>query len=133
MIFLDTNIILRFVLDDDPILSPKAKTIIEKVTRGKTKIFVSLLTVSEIIFTLERFYKYSKSEIVKNISEFSQLTNINFENRVLVEEAFFYYVNKNVSFVDAYQIALMNKKKVKEIYSFDEDFDKFPQIERLES
>lgn len=42
-------------------------------------------------------------------------------------------VDTNISFPDAYHVALMQKKKIEQIYSFDEDFDKFPQIKRLES
>ncbi len=41
-------------------------------------------------------------------------------------------VDTNISFPDAYNAALMQKKKVRQIYSFDEDFDKFPHIKRLE-
>lgn len=132
MILVDTNIILRLFLNDSPILSPKARIIFEKITRGKLKTFISLLTTSEVIFTLERSYKIPKAEIIKSLSQIFKLTNLTVEKQGLVEQAFVYYLDKNISFPDAYQVALMQKKKVKKIYSFDSDFDKFPQIERLE-
>jgi len=43
-----------------------------------------------------------------------------------------FYVEKNISFIDAYLVVLMAKKKIKKIYSFDKDFDKIPGILRLE-
>lgn len=131
MILVDTNIILRFILNDDPSLSPKARVIFEKITRGEIKTFISLLTISEIIFTLERSYKIPKVGIVKSFSQIFKLTDLTVEKQELVEQALVYYVEKNISFPDAYHVALMQKKKIKQIYSFDEDFDKFPKIERL--
>lgn len=132
MILVDTNIVLRLFLNDSPILSPKAQIIFEKITRGKLKTFISLLTISEIIFTLERSYKIPRAEIIENLSQIFKLTNLTVEKQELVEHSFVYYIEKNISFPDAYHAALMLKKKVKKIYSFDSDFDKFPQIERLE-
>ncbi|MBI2600508.1 PIN domain-containing protein [Candidatus Daviesbacteria bacterium] len=132
MILVDTNIILRLILNDSPILSPKARIIFDKITKNKAKIFISLLTISETIFTLERSYKIPKVEIVKSLSQIFKLTNLTVEKQTLVERTFAYYIEKNISFPDAYHVALMQKKKIKQIYSFDEDFDKFPQIQRLE-
>ena len=133
MILVDTNIILRLLLNDSPILSPKARIIFEKITRGELKTFISLLTTSEVIFTLERSYRIPKVEITKSLSQIFKLTNLTVEKQELVEQAFVYYLDKNISFPDAYHAALMQKKKVKQIYSFDSDFDKFPQIKRLEN
>lgn len=132
MILVDTNIVLRLILNDSPILSPKARIIFEKITKDETKTFISLLTISETIFTLERAYKIPKVEIVKSLSQIFKLTNLIVEKQTLVEQALVYYVEKNISFPDSHNVALMLKKKIKQIYSFDEDFDKFPQIKRLE-
>ena len=133
MILLDTNIILRFILDDDPILSSKTKTIFKKIEQEKNKVFISLLTLSEVIFTLERSYKLPKKEITDKMLAIGQIPNIVIENYKILPGIFTFYIEQNISFIDAYHIALMHKKKIKEIYSFDHDFDKFPQIKRLES
>lgn len=37
-----------------------------------------------------------------------------------------------MSFVDAYNIAFMEDREIKEIYSYDTDFDKVEGIKRLE-
>lgn len=133
MSLLDTNIILRFILNDDPLLSTKAKTIFGKIEREKIKVFLSLLTVSEVIFTLERSYKLPKTAIIDKISSIASIPNIFVEKQNLLKEIFSYYQNQNLSFVDSYHIVLMRRKKINKIYSFDRDFDKFPHIKRLES
>ncbi len=132
MIFLDTNIILRFILNDHPIYSPKAEAIIEKVDKGKVKVYISWPTILEVVFVLQNSVKLPKKEIADKLLSIFHLENVLLEQTALLDSVFEYYVNKNISLTDAYNAALMQKKKVRQIYSFDEDFDKFPQIERLE-
>lgn len=132
MILLDTNIILRFILNDDAILSPKAKSLLSKIEKEKTKVHISMLAVSEVIFTLERSYKLSKLDVAQNLMLFLQIPNISVEQEELLRKTLVFYVNRNISFIDSYHVALMEKRGLKKIYSFDRDFDKFSQIKRLE-
>lgn len=132
MIFLDTNIILRFILKDHPIYSPKAQEIIRKIDKGSVKVYISWPTILEIVFVLQNSIKLPKKEISEKLLPIFHLENVCIEHGKLLDSIFEYYVDKNISLTDAYNAALIQKKKVKQIYSFDSDFDKFPQIKRLE-
>jgi predicted nucleic acid-binding protein len=46
--------------------------------------------------------------------------------------AFDYYVTLNVSFGDAYHAAVMQSLKLTEIVTFDREFERVPDIVRLE-
>lgn len=131
MIFLDANVILRFLLDDNPMLSPKAKSIFKTINQGKTKAFISSMAIYEVVFTLGRTYKLQRSDIRQKLLSIINLQNITVNKRDIVEKALAFYEDKNISFVDACQAALMLKKKIKKIYSFDPHFDRFPEIKRL--
>ena len=131
MIFLDANVILRFIVNDNPTFSPKAKLIFENIDKGRIKIFISSMAIFEVAFTLERTYKLSKSEVRERFLPIIKLENVTSDRKEVVERALDFYVDKNVSFADAYQAALMLKKNVKKIYSFDPHFDRFPQLKRL--
>lgn len=133
MTFLDTNILLRFILKDHPKYSPKAEAIIKKIDQGKIEVYVSWPTILEVVFVLQNSIKLPRKEITERLLPIFHLENVNLEQKGLLDTIFEYYVGKNISLTDAYNAALMQKKKVKQIYSFDEDFDKFPQIERLDS
>lgn len=39
---------------------------------------------------------------------------------------------KNVGFIDAYHAALLTKKPLSTLYSYDKDFDGLPELRRLE-
>ena len=131
MNFLDTNIILRFVLQDHPIYSPKANFILDKINQGED-VYTSWLVIFETIFVLLHTHKLNKAEITEKLLPLLCFETLHIENKSLVKKTFGYFVQKNVSFADAYSVALMEKKKLKKIYSFDRDFDKIPQIKRLE-
>lgn len=132
MIFLDTNIVLRFILKDHPVYSPKAEAIIKKIDQGEIRVYISWPTILEVVFVLQNSIKLPKKEIAEKLLPIFHLENVSLEHGKLLDNIFGYYVDKNISLTDAYNAALMEKKKVKKIYSFDSDFDKFPQIKRLE-
>lgn len=131
MIFIDSNVILRFLLADDPILSPKAKSIIEKVARGETSVYLSSILVAEIVYVLLKVYKLRRSVITEKLMPLLQLEHVKTENKMIFKEAFRLFRTKAIDFEDAYTAALMNKKKTKELYSFDHDFDSIYYIKRL--
>ncbi len=131
MIFLDTNIILRFILQDHPLYSPKAKAILNKIDNKKIKIRLSWLVIFEVVFVLQNSHNLKREDICQKLLPILTLENITFEQKQLLNSVFDYYVSKKISLADAYHIALMNQRKIKTIYSFDRDFDKFPQIKRL--
>lgn len=133
MIFLDTNIILRFILNDDPKLSPKAKAIFQKIQDTQTNVYIGLLSFSEVVFTLERSYRFPKIEVVKNLLFIMRIPSIKMEKKQLIQTALKEYIDKNISFIDAYSAVLMKKQGIKQIYSFDRDFDKFRDLQRLET
>ena len=132
MIFLDTNIILRFTLNDHPTYSPKAAEIFSKIESGTIKVCTSWLVIFEAVFVLQNSHGLAKSDISQKLLPILTMQNIALDQKHLLKETLGYYVDKNISFADAFHVALMNKKNINQIYSFDRDFDKFPHINRLE-
>ena len=56
-ILIDANIVIRFLLNDSPKLSRKAKAIFRQAEAGEIKLFFDEVIVAEIIWTLSSFYK----------------------------------------------------------------------------
>lgn len=133
MIFLDTNIVLRFILQDHPLYSPKAASILNKIDNKEAKVCLSWLVIFEVVFVLQNSHNLKREDITQKLLPILSLENVIFEQKQLLALVFEYYVSKKISLADAYHVALMNKKKIVEIYSFDRDFDKFPKVKRLEN
>ena len=72
MIGLDTNVLVRFIVQDDPIQSPEATHFIEKRLTSENKGFVSSIVLCEILWVLKRAYRQPKEQllaVVKSILE----------------------------------------------------------------
>lgn len=77
MIAIDTNILLRYLLKDDAVQSPKASAIIS----GREKILVTDVVIIETVWTLKgKRYKLDKDSIIQTIYKLFEEPNIVFED-----------------------------------------------------
>lgn len=130
--FLDANILLRYFTASDPEKAQRAKRLLEQVEQGAEKVSTSIVVVFETVFTLQRTYKVPKAQIREMIQDVLALSAVQLPRKDLCFQALALYVEKNVSFVDAYIAVSMLDRELSEIYSWDADFDKLPGITRVE-
>jgi predicted nucleic-acid-binding protein len=67
MIGLDTNVLLRYLAQDDPVQSACATEIITRQITEEEPGFVSLVTILEVVRVLKGLYKRSRQEIATDI------------------------------------------------------------------
>jgi predicted nucleic acid-binding protein len=132
MRFLDTNILLRYLTRDDAEKAERALALLRRVENGDEKVFTSPLVIFETIFTLQKHYKVSRDLIRDLMRDIIGLRGLQLQNKRLYEQALELYATHNVSFADAFNVAYISWQHATEIYSWDEDFDKFDDIVRVE-
>jgi uncharacterized protein len=130
--FLDTNVLLRHLRQDDAILSAKATAIVRRIERGELQVRTSETVVFEAVFTLHRTYKSSPEQIAAQLLPILDLRGILLPGKSIYREAFALFASRGVGFADCYHAALMRRIGVSEILSFDTDFDRIPGIRRRE-
>ena len=130
--FLDTNIFLRHLLGDHPAHSPKASAYLRAIDQGLRTARISDIVVFEVVFTLERGYRRSKIEIQSAVLPLLEMVGIVLPRKRKFREVFSLYVDKNISFADAYHAVMMRKVGLTEIISFDRDFDRITTVTRIE-
>ncbi len=130
VVFLDTNILLRHLRQDHLTHSKKATDILANIEQGKVRVYTSDIVIFETVFTLQRTYKVSKENIVASLLPLIQLPGINLPGKRIYKKVFGFYLSTSLGFADCYHIALMEKLKITEIFSFDSDFDKIENIKR---
>jgi predicted nucleic-acid-binding protein len=64
MIGLDTNIIIRYLVEDSPAESKKAVEFIEKECTAESPGFLNRIVLCEMVWVLESDYEYTKDEIL---------------------------------------------------------------------
>ncbi|GAJ19522.1 unnamed protein product [marine sediment metagenome] len=132
MIFLDTNIFLRFFLKENELVFRRLEKLFSEIILGNIIGVANAMIIAEVVWVLSRSYKWNKEKICDNI-EFILITpNIRFKDKTILVNAISIYKEKNIGFIDAYNYSYMKANGINEIYSFDRDFDKLKDLKRLE-
>ena len=95
VIIVDTNIILRYLLNDNEELNKKATKIIDN-----NNIFIPTEVIVEASYVLKKVYNVEKEKIFEAIQELLKLENIHFRNNDTIKLAFQAYSEKNFDIVD---------------------------------
>lgn len=129
--FVDANVVLRFLTGDPPEMANQARLLFEEVDRGERVVFLEEIVVAEIIWVLASYYRFPRDAISEVLHNLISHSGIELENKPGIWIALDIYRNKNIDFIDALVSVRMAQHGVKEIFSFDQDFDKLPGIIRL--
>ena len=100
--------------------------------RGELRVRIADFVVLETVFTLERTYKRSKSDIAAALAPLIGLPGILLAGKRNFQMAFDLYARLRLPFADAYYAALMQQRGIQEIISFDKDFERIPGVTRRE-
>ena len=119
MIGLDTNVLVRYLAQDDPVQSPKAAELIEHRLSDEEPGFVSVVAMAEIAWVLERAYGLSDQEVVAAIEGVLQAEVLVIENEPEVFSAMVALKEGRGSFADALIGALGAKAGCSRTLTFD--------------
>jgi predicted nucleic-acid-binding protein len=125
----DTNVILRYLLDDHKTYSPKAKAFMLQVSQGKKKVEIPAMVIAECIYVLEKFYEVPRDEVVESISGLLNFTGIVNTDRSEILEALLKFKTSNADIVDCILAAHSSSEKV--VVSFDKDLKKLNAVIEL--
>jgi uncharacterized protein len=118
----DTNVVLRYLLDDHEIFSPKAKRFMIRLSDNAISSEISAVVIVECVYVMEKFYKIPRNEIVNKlcaILSFSGIVNADKKNLIA---ALIEYGRTNVDIVDCILAAESSSTRI--VVSFDKDFKK---------
>ena len=130
--FVDTNIFLRYLTKDDPSKYEKCKEMFKKAMKGEIAITTSGMVIAELVLTLLSYYKVPKAEVIEKVSVIVGTKNLSIPDKNIVADALVLYGRNNIDFIDAYNAIFMRYHGLREIYSYDEDFDLMEDIQRRE-
>lgn len=138
MRFLDANIFIYAfykpkgrLTEKQKFMKEKAKEIVRKLIEGKEKFITTVVHVSEVANILEKALSIEAlNSILTTLYSLENLKIVGIteeEYLIAIELMKKYKVDVN----DCLAIYIMKKEGIKEIYSFDKDFDKIEEIRRL--
>jgi len=98
---LDTNVLIRYLTQDDPVQSAKATQIIERRLTPKNPGFVSVVAMVETVCVLDRAYSLTAKEIATAVERLLQVEVLAIENEQEVFTAMVALKQSRGSFSDA--------------------------------
>jgi len=133
-LFVDTNVFIRFLTNDDPAKAKRAEALFRNAVEGKVKLVTSLLVVAEIVWTLESFYKLDKSDIASKVERILNTPNLECAESSLILMALDLYVQQNIDFVDAFHAFYLKEHALNRIVTYDrKHFGRIPWLEVAET
>jgi len=118
MIGLDTNVLVRYVAQDDPIQSPRATTLIESLSQDAPG-FISLVVLAETIWVIQDAYRATKPEIITVLEKLIRIGTLVLENHEVVMQALRTYVASNADFADCLIARLARHAGCEQVFTFD--------------
>ena len=118
MIAVDTNVIVRSLLDDDVEQSAAANRLLDGLTTHNPG-FVCREVVIELVWVLERVYKLPRATIGAAILEIIASGDLIVENDRAMTQAAYRYMHGGVDFADLMILASANDHGATPLYTFD--------------
>ena len=118
MHYIDANVILRYVLDDHPELSPKARRLIDENT-----VETPIEVLCEVVFVLLKTYGVARRDIADTLLDFFRNTNCTLTHRESIIRGIEYFGEKSLDFVDCILAGYHEVENIT-IHTFDAKLDK---------
>jgi predicted nucleic-acid-binding protein len=129
MIGLDTNILVRYLTQDDPVESAKAADILERRLTDKNPGFVSVVAMVETVWVLDRAYFLTAQAIATAIERLLQVGVLAIENEQEVFTAMVALKQGWGSFADALIAELGARVGCTRTLTFDRKATRIPGFE----
>jgi predicted nucleic-acid-binding protein len=129
MIGLDTNILIRYLTQDDPIQSVKASEIFERRLTRTNLGFVSVVVMVEAVWVLDRAYGLTGQEIATAVERLLQVEVLVIENEQEVFTAMLALKQGHGTFADALIAELGTRAGCTRTLTFDQKAVRLPAFE----
>lgn len=117
----DTNVLVRYLLQDDPEMGPAAARLVD----GERRLGVSLVALAETAFVLSRNYGAPREEVVDLMVEMLRKRNIQtlgVDKELAASALLLCRPSGRVNYADALINADARAHEVGKLYTFDERF-----------
>ena len=130
LIGVDTNVLLRFILFDDPIQSVRAREFFGSLT-ARNGGYISLLVLSECAWTLARVYKFDRAQVAGRVEQILDTSMLEVERPAVAQRALNLYRISKADFGDCCIAALGTAAGCDYTYTFDKAAAKLPGMRLL--
>ena len=120
---LDTNVIVRHLVQDDPLQCKIASDLFAQCDQGTVTLVILPSVLAETVFVLESFYKHPRANIAATLSSLISSPGIEVDELANQLNALDWYQQTRLHFVDCVLAATSLAEEL-EVSTFDRDLKK---------
>lgn len=117
---LDTNVLVRFLVEDDPAQTAAAKRVLKAATEAGETLFVSDVVLIEITWVLGRSYQVNRRGVHGVLGRLLQARQLSFRNRALLLQALDRFEKGKGDFADYVVSELAKEAGHQDVLTFDQ-------------
>ena len=118
---LDTNVLIRYIVQDDAAQLAAAQQLIRRCVREAQTLFVPVTVTLEMEWVLRSNFGYDKDTTIAALSDLLSAAELTFESDRALEVALDLYRNGQADFADCLHIALAAQAGEQPLWTFDKD------------
>jgi predicted nucleic-acid-binding protein len=126
MLGIDTNVLVRFLVQDDPVQFEKALKLIKREVAAGRPVFINQLVLMETEWVLRSRYAAPKEKIIAAISGLLETVDVQLEDEAAIEEALYMWKDASADFADCLIAAKNRRMGCRETATFDVKAAKLP-------
>jgi len=131
MAAIDTNILVRYLIQDDVLQGQLAKKLIRRYLAQEESIFIPVTVILEFEWELRSNFLFEKLQVVSLMSSLLSTKELLFESEASIEIALELFRNHSADFADCLHIALAHTAGQSPLWTFDKSAAKIPGAQIL--
>ncbi len=126
---LDTNVLIRYLVQDDPKQARAAEKFIIQFANSEATLFIPISVTLESEWVLRSVYLFSKESIIEVFISLLETREMQFQDEASVERSIFLFREHNVDFADCLHVATAFTHDYLPMMSFDKQASRVEGIE----
>jgi predicted nucleic-acid-binding protein len=116
---LDTNVLVRYLVEDDAAQLAAAKRLISRCVGEGLTLFVPVTVVLELEWVLRSNFAFPKDDVLLTLSSLFSAAELSFESERALEVALQLFRKGSANFADCLHIALVTQAGEQPLWTFD--------------
>jgi predicted nucleic-acid-binding protein len=128
---LDTNVLVRWLVEDDDRQAVRSQRLFEAARAGETPLFVPVTVMLELEWVLRSRYRFDKATVLGTFNALLETQELEFQDEAALERALHLYRSGAADFADCVHAGICAAAGRTPMWTFDERAARLPGVECL--